>query len=135
MKRLLTRKSLGPFTVVPFTVVLLLPVVAIGSLHLFQRNSDVSNVSVVRAQQGDLLSAVTATGTVQERRTVDVKYDTQSLVTGLNVKEGDHVAVNQLVATMDLRLLEQPSLGRARRCKRIKRVWHSRRHRFTAHKH
>jgi len=108
MRRKFTRKLLAPFA-----VIVLLPLVALGSLHFWQRDSAVSSVSIVLAQQGDLLSAVTATGTVQAHRTVDVKYDTQSLVTGLNVQEGDRVAANQLVATMDLRLLE-PALGEAR---------------------
>jgi HlyD family secretion protein len=89
------------------------PVAALVSWRFWHQDSGVPDVGIVQAQQGDLLSAVTATGTVQARRTVDVKYDTQSLVTGLSVREGDRVVANQLVATMDLRLLE-PTLAQAR---------------------
>lgn len=50
--------------------------------------------------------SVTATGTVEVRRTVDIKYDTVNLIAGLFVKGGDRVAANQPVVTMDLSLLE-----------------------------
>jgi HlyD family secretion protein len=108
MTPIFTRKFVGPF----FTVVLL-SIMAIGSLHLWPRNREMAALSVVRVQKGDLLSAVTATGTVQAHRTVDIKYDTQSLVVRLDVQEGDHVRVNQSIATMDLRLLD-PALAEAR---------------------
>jgi RND family efflux transporter MFP subunit len=108
MKRKSPRRLIGPFA-----AVVLLPLVALGSLHLWTRNGDATEISVVQAHTGDLLSAVTATGTVAAHRTVDIKYDTQSLVTGLEVQEGDHVALNQSLATMDLRLLE-PALAEAR---------------------
>jgi multidrug efflux pump subunit AcrA (membrane-fusion protein) len=94
---------------VAFVVV---PLVALSSLHSWRTGSNALALSIVQVQQGALLSAVTATGTVQARRTVDVKYDTQSLITGLSVREGDKVVANQLVATMDLRLLE-PALAQA----------------------
>jgi len=91
----------------------LFPVVALGSWRFWHPDSAVTDVAIVQAQQGDLLSAVTATGTVEARRTVDIKYDTQSLIAGLFVKEGDHVAAGETVATMDLSLLEPP-LAQAR---------------------
>jgi HlyD family secretion protein len=93
-------------TIRPLAALLLLPLLALGSLHFWSPDSSVRQSSTVQVQRGDLLSAVTATGTVQAHRIVDIKYDTQSLVTHLDVQEGDHVKQDQPLATMDLRLLE-----------------------------
>jgi hypothetical protein len=82
---------------------LVFSVAALGSWRFWHQDSAVQDIAIVQVQQGDLLSAVTATGTVEARRTVDIKYDTQSLIAGLYVKEGDHVAAGETVATMDLR--------------------------------
>jgi HlyD family secretion protein len=92
---------------------LVVPVAALGSWRFWHQDSAIPDVAIVQAQQGSLLSAVTATGTVEAKRTVDIKYDTQSPIVGLFVKEGDHVATGQTVATMDLSLLE-PALVQAR---------------------
>jgi HlyD family secretion protein len=89
------------------------PLAAVGSWRFWHREPPIPEVAVAQAQQGDLLAAVTATGTIQPRRTVDIKYDTVNLITGLFVKEGDHVVANQSVATMDLSLLE-PVVAQAR---------------------
>ena len=85
---------------------LIVPVAALGLKLFWHQDSARTDVAIVQAQRSDLLSAVTATGTVEPRRTVDIKYDTVNLITGLFVKEGDRVAANQPVATMDLSLLE-----------------------------
>jgi HlyD family secretion protein len=92
---------------------LVVPVAALGSWRFWHQDSAIQDVAIVQAQRSDLLSAVTATGTVEPRRTVDIKYDTVNLITGLFVKEGDRVAANQPVATMDLSLLE-PVVAQAR---------------------
>ena len=92
---------------------LVVPLAALGSWRFWHHDSPIPDVAIVQAQHGDLLSAVTATGTVEARRTVDIKYDTVNLITGLFLKEGDRVAVNQPVATMDLTLLE-PVVAQAR---------------------
>jgi len=108
MSRRFPSKRLGPFAAIA-----LLPLVALGSLHYWPRSGAIVELPVVEVQTGELRSAVTATGTVEAHRTVDIKYDTQSLVTGLDVQEGDRVKVKQSLATMDLRLLE-PALAQAR---------------------
>ncbi len=108
MSRKFPAKRLGPFA-----ALVLLPLVALGSLRYWPRSGDTVELPIVEVQTGDLLSAVTATGTVEARRTVDIKYDTRSLVMGLDVQEGDRIRVNQSLATMDLRLLE-PALAEAR---------------------
>jgi HlyD family secretion protein len=92
---------------------LVVPVAALGSWRYWHQDPAIQDVAIVQAQRGNLLSAVTATGTVEARRTVDIKYDTQSLIVGLFVKEGDHVAAGQTVARMDLSLLE-PALAQSR---------------------
>lgn len=108
MSRKFPRKRLAPFA-----AMVLLPLVALGSLHYWPQDGAAVELPVVEVQTGDLRSAVTATGTVQAHRTVDIKYDTQSVVTGLEVQEGDHVKLNESLATMDLRLLE-PALAQTR---------------------
>jgi HlyD family secretion protein len=108
MSRKFPAKRLGPFA-----AIVLLPLAALGSWHYWPRSGAIVELPVIEVHTGDLLSAVTATGTVEAHRTVDIKYDTQSLVTGLDVQEGDRVHVNQSLATMDLRLLE-PALAEAR---------------------
>jgi HlyD family secretion protein len=108
MSRKFPARRLGPVA-----VLVVLPLLAISSLHYWPRSAGTIELPTVQVQTGDLLSAVTATGTVEAHRTVDIKYDTQSLVTDLNVQEGDRVSVNQSLATMDVRLL-QPALAEAR---------------------
>jgi HlyD family secretion protein len=94
-------------------VLLSIPLLALGSKQFWSRSSASTPLRVVQVRTGDLVSAITATGTVEAHRTVDIKYDTQSLVTRLDVHEGNQVAVNQPLATMDVRLLE-PALAEAR---------------------
>lgn len=64
------------------------------------------SLDVVVVRQGDLLSAVTATGSLQAPRSVDVKYDGQEFVDRLFVKEGDHVRRGQILAQMNALVLE-----------------------------
>lgn len=108
MSRKFPPRALGLFAVMVFLAVL-----GLGSLRYWPTRAAIPELPVVEVHTGDLLSAVTATGTVEAHRTVDIKYDTQSLVTRLDVQEGDRVNVNQALATMDLRLLE-PVLAEAR---------------------
>jgi multidrug efflux pump subunit AcrA (membrane-fusion protein) len=54
---------------------------------------------------GDLVQAVTASGSLQPKRTVDIKYDGQELIENITVREGDHVHRGEIVARMDTRLL------------------------------
>jgi HlyD family secretion protein len=65
-----------------------------------------TSLDVVVVRQGDLLSAVTATGSLQAPRSVDVKYDGQEFVDRLFVKEGDHVRRGQILAQMNALVLE-----------------------------
>lgn len=55
---------------------------------------------------GDLVQAVTASGSLQPRRTVDIKYDGQELIEDIRVREGNHVHRGEIVARMDTRLFD-----------------------------
>ena len=94
--------------------------------------SDTGCLGLCKHNKATCFWLTTATGTVEARRTVDIKYDTVNLITGLFVKEGDRVAVNQPVATMDLTFLE-PSCcsGPANVLKRTKPLSCSRRRLFV----
>jgi multidrug efflux pump subunit AcrA (membrane-fusion protein) len=75
--------------------------------HYSLQSADSSDVvTAVTIKRDDLLSTVTATGTLQPSRTVEIKYDTQTIVAQLYVKEGDHVRSGQALATMDTRTLD-----------------------------
>ena len=76
-----------------------------GARVMTTRATDVEVIKFVAVQHGDLLSAVTASGTLQPARIADIRYDAQDLVVRLLVKEGDVVRPGQAVAEMDTRLL------------------------------
>jgi HlyD family secretion protein len=77
-----------------------------ASLALLPRRAAPVVLRVTRAQRGDLVTAVTATGTVQPKRTVDIKYDGQDFVEQLTVAEGQRVTRGQILARMNTQLLE-----------------------------
>lgn len=70
-------------------------------------------VDAVQVQQRTLVRTVTATGTVAALEVLDVKYTLQDRVEKLFVREGDSVRRGQLLARMDVRLLE-PQVRQAR---------------------
>jgi RND family efflux transporter MFP subunit len=76
-----------------------------GALSYAHRPSPVETVLVAAVVQGDLKTAVTATGSFQPRRSVDVKFDGQNFVEHLYVDEGSHVTKGEVLAQMDTRLL------------------------------
>lgn len=61
---------------------------------------------IISPVTGDLVQVVTASGSLQPKRTVDIKYDGQELIESLTVREGDHVHRGEIVARMDTRLLD-----------------------------
>jgi hypothetical protein len=60
----------------PFAAIVLLPLMALGSFRYWPHSGATVELPVVEVHMGNLLSAVTATGTVEAHRTVDIKYDT-----------------------------------------------------------
>jgi HlyD family secretion protein len=80
---------------------------------LLYTQDPVQAITVVAAQHGNLFSAVTASGMLEPRRTVDIKYDAESPVDELLVHEGDHVNAGQVLAVMDTSILNH-SLNEAR---------------------
>jgi HlyD family secretion protein len=90
-------------------VFLIVGLVSLGSLLGAWRYNDRQIRSVpfdiTSPVAGDLVQAVTASGSLQPKRTVDIKYDGQELIENLTVREGDHVHQGEIVARMDTRLL------------------------------
>ncbi len=76
------------------------------SLAVRPRPRSPVTVRVARAQRGDLVTAVTATGTLQPARTVDIKYDGQDFVEQLFVTEGQRVTRGQILGRMNTQLLD-----------------------------
>jgi HlyD family secretion protein len=79
---------------------------AIWGASAFRFSDPPTAINVTPALHGDLLTAITATGSLEATRSVDVKYDGQEFVSQLLVKEGDHVRKGQMVARMDVQVLE-----------------------------
>jgi HlyD family secretion protein len=88
------------------TAIVTLSSVLTGAWVLARPHNSPASLDVVMVRQGDLLSAVTATGSLQAPRSVDVKYDGQEFVDRLFVKEGDHVRRGQILAQMNALVLE-----------------------------
>ena len=86
-------------------IAVLLLAVLLSSRVLLGRDATPVVVRVAAAQRGDLMTAVTATGSVQSGRTVDIKYDGQDFVDRLFVREGQTVHRGQALARMDTQLL------------------------------
>ena len=87
-------------------LVMLMGGVVLVSLALLRPADSPVTLRVTRAQRGDLFTAVTATGTTQPRRTVDIKYDGQDFVEQLFVSEGQRVTRGAVLARMNTQLLE-----------------------------
>lgn len=99
---------------VPIILIVLTAAGLIGWKHSLSHTSDpTQTITVVAAQHGDLFSAVTASGTLESRRTMDIKYDAESPVDKLLVREGDHVKAGEVLAVMDTSILNH-SLDEAR---------------------
>jgi RND family efflux transporter MFP subunit len=100
MRLLSTILSRGAIAIVTVSSVLT------GAWVVARPHDSPASLDVVVVRQGDLLSAVTATGSLQAPRSVDVKYDGQEFVDRLFVKEGDHVRRGQILAQMNALVLE-----------------------------
>ena len=68
-------------------------------------------LDVTEIRRGDLLSAITATGSLQASRSVDIKFDGQEYIQRLSVNEGDHVRQGQMVACLETQLLDHTREG------------------------
>src|SRR5580692_4911968 len=79
-------------------VVLVAGVVAGTVLH---SRSDVPPVTTAKAVRGDLVSTVSGTGQIKPKTYVNVGATSFGRITHLYVKEGDHVKLGQLLATVE----------------------------------
>lgn len=90
---------------------LLLSGLAWGVWHYRQTTASLPVLDVAEVQQGDLLSAITAMGSLQARRSVDIKFDGQNYIQQLYGNEGDHVRQGQMVACLETQLLNHARDG------------------------
>lgn len=92
--------------IVPLILVVFTAVGLIGwKDDLLYTQDPIQDITVVAARRGNLFSAVTASGTLEASRTVDIKYDVESPVDQVLVREGDHVKVGEVLAVMDTSIL------------------------------
>jgi HlyD family secretion protein len=93
-------------TIVPRGLLIVVPGMLAASLALFREATPPVTLRAVPAARGTLTSAVTATGSLQPKRTVDIKYDTQDFVERLFVTEGQRVTRGEMLARMNVTLLQ-----------------------------
>jgi HlyD family secretion protein len=84
-------------------VVLVLAAVAVAE---FLQSDRGTSVRVETIGEQDIISTITATGSVRARRQVNISSDVMGRVVQLNVAEGDEVEQDQLLLTIDPRQVE-----------------------------
>ena len=82
--------------------VVLILVVAGGVFASVKYNQrGIITVQTGRASRGDLTAVVTASGEIKPRNYINIGANVQGIITGLLVKEGDHVRKGQTVARLE----------------------------------
>jgi HlyD family secretion protein len=87
-------------------VVILVLVAGVITGTILHSRSDVPAVTTAKAVDGDLISTVSGTGQIKPKTYVNVGATSFGRITHLYVKEGDHVKVGQMLATVES---EQPA--------------------------
>ena len=95
--------SRGKKILIALGIVVVLGAIVFANLN-FNRESGVE-VNVEKLQKRDLEAMVSASGTLQPKRSVDISADTMGRVTSLAVNEGDRVQAGQLLLQIDPRNL------------------------------
>jgi HlyD family secretion protein len=95
--------SRGKKILITLGVVVVLGAIVFANLN-FKRESGVE-VNVEKLQKRDLEAIVSASGTLQPKRNVNISADTMGRVTNLAVNEGDRVQAGQLLLQIDPRNL------------------------------
>jgi HlyD family secretion protein len=95
--------SRGKKILIALGIVVVLGAIVFANLN-FSRESG-AEVNVEKLQKRDLEAVVSASGTVQPKRSVDISADTMGRVTSLAVNEGDRVQAGQLLLQIDPRNL------------------------------
>ncbi len=95
--------SRGKKILIALGIVVVLGAIVFANLN-FKRESGVE-VNVEKLQKRDLEAIVSASGTLQPKRSVDISADTMGRVTSLAVNEGDRVQAGQLLLQIDPRNL------------------------------
>ncbi|MEX2270042.1 MAG: efflux RND transporter periplasmic adaptor subunit [Vicinamibacterales bacterium] len=84
-------------------IVVLLGAIVFANLRLTRESG--AEVNVEKLQKRDLEAIVSASGTLQPKRSVNISADTMGRVTSLAVNEGDRVQAGQLLLQIDPRNL------------------------------
>jgi HlyD family secretion protein len=95
--------SRGKKILITLGVVVVLGAIVFANLN-FKRETGVE-VNVEKLQKRDLEAIVSASGTLQPKRNVNISADTMGRVTNLAVNEGDRVQAGQLLLQIDPRNL------------------------------
>lgn len=81
--------------------VLVIGIVALVALKPFSKKEAVVSFNTVKVEKGDISNTVTATGTIQALKTVNVGTQVSGIIQHIYVDFNDHVKQGQLLAKLD----------------------------------
>ena len=81
--------------------VLVIGIVALAALKPFSKKEAVVSFNTVKVEKGDISNTVTATGTIQALKTVNVGTQVSGIILHIYVDFNDHVKHGQLLAKLD----------------------------------
>jgi HlyD family secretion protein len=81
--------------------VLVIGIVALVALKPFSKKAAIVSFNTVKVEKGDISNTVTATGTIQALKTVNVGTQVSGIILHIYVDFNDHVKQGQLLAKLD----------------------------------
>ncbi len=88
-------------TLIIFGVVAVIAIASILALKPFSKKKEVVNFNTVKVEKGNISNTVTATGTLQANKTVNVGTQVSGIILHIYVDFNDHVKQGQLLAKLD----------------------------------
>src|SRR5664279_325158 len=88
-------------TLIIVAAVLVIVVAALVALKPFSKKEAVVSFNTVKVEKGDISNTVTATGTIQALKTVNVGTQVSGIILHIYVDFNDHVRQGQLLAKLD----------------------------------
>ena len=88
-------------TLIIIAVVSVMAIVAVLALKPFSKKEAVVNFNTVKVEKGSISNTVTATGTIQAIKTVNVGTQVSGIILHIYVDFNDHVKQGQLLAKLD----------------------------------
>ena len=82
-------------------LIVILVLAAMGGAYFFFKKEEATNVNVEAVKKRDLEAIVTASGTIQAKRFVNMSAVQMGRVTRLAVEEGDRVKAGQFLLEID----------------------------------